>query len=864
MDFKYVYTSTKTYIILLIVAFALLLFAASMSYKQIIQMQKSAEMVTHTLQVYNAIGNFSQHYNQADSEEFRKELLKKPSISILLENYRLEGKTVVDSLSTLTIDNPLQQAKLKPIRSLLNKLYDQLYVLDTLNLKSDQAFFETKELQKTKISTTLYNIRVFNYQMLKEEERLMHKRKAEYASHKSLAPVTSLLLAFSALFISYISFLRIYKNKQRIKESEAFLKSILSTTNNVINYYEPIFDTRDNITDFKIVYANDCNRDYFNLEPDKIKGKTVSEVFPFLIEKGELKELIKCYTQNINVDFDREITVKNKKMWFSSFITPLVNGVLVTSRNTTAEEKAKKEQLLFKEQLEKQNLELLDNRAFLGNIFKSISHVVIHFKSIRDKAGKIIDFNILFINEKINPILGDAPEEIINKKASEVYPNIFKSGAFENLVDAIENNKPIYYETSYQENNNEQWFKATAIKLGDGVTVTTRNITEEKKNSDQLIKLNEELIIQNSILSDAESLAKIGSYIWYIDTDVSELSDNFYHMLGCQPNEFKSSLIKYREFIHPDERELYDKRSKEILTDLKTREHTYRIITKQGKVKHFKTNGQFINKNGKTVMIGVVQDVTDSIEAEQKLLKSNLKLKQSNAELESFNRVASHDLQEPLRKIQLFISRIEDRDIEQLSAKSKTYFEKVIKAVKRMQSLIQNLLTYSRIDSSKTDFEKVNLNNVLNKVKDDLANRIIETKAEMVTDKLPEIKGVVFQMEQLFTNLIYNALKYKSLSDVPKLRICYKKIDASDLPKQNMKSKQYYHKISFIDNGIGFDSQYAEKIFEVFQRLHQKTEYSGTGIGLAICKKIVENHGGLITAKGNVGLGAEFIIYLPA
>lgn len=863
MDFKHVYTSTKTYIILLIAALALLLFTASTAYKQIIRMQESADMVAQTLQVYNVIGSLTEHYTQADSDEFRQALLEDSYLSHTLKNYKEEGRWVLDSLKILTKNNHLQQARLQPLEALLIKMNNQLHALDTLNHDDEAAFFEAQEAQKSKINKTIRDIRLLKNQVLQNEKYLMQERQANYASHKFLAPLTSLFLAFLALCICGLAFYRIYKNKLRIRKSEAFLKNILATTNNIINYFEPVFNANEEVVDFKVMYANDCNRDYLGLDPDAITGQLVSEVFPFFYVDGKFDELLKVYTDQNKIDFERKVFINDKTMWFSCLATSLNEGILFTARNTTLEKEADAVQAVFKQRLEKQNLELLDRKAFLGNIFKSISHIVMHFKSIRDAENQIVDFEILFVNERINPVTGDLPQDIKNKMVSEVYPDIFESGVFEHLVEAVETNKPVLYEVPYEGSHIKQWFSATAIKLGDGVTVTLRDVTEEKKKSDELKQANESLVIQNSILSDAESLAKIGSFIWDMETDSSELSENFYTMLGCEPNAFKSSLLKYKDFIHPDDVEAYEKRGAEILSERKSSEHTYRVITKQGQVKHFKTNGQFVVKNAKTVMIGVVQDVTESILAEERLLKSNLQLKRSNAELESFNRVASHDLQEPLRKIQLFISRIEDREGEQFSEKGKFYFEKVINGVKRMESLIKNLLAYSRIDSSKRDFEKIDLNEILGKVEDDLASRIIGAHAEIIADMLPEVKAVTFQMEQLFTNLISNALKYRSLNESPKLEIRYKKVKASKVPDHVVKLKKRYHKISFIDNGIGFDSQHAEKIFEVFQRLHQKTEYSGNGIGLAICKKIVENHNGFIRSKGKPGVGAEFIVYLP-
>ncbi|GAL90163.1 phytochrome two-component sensor histidine kinase [Jejuia pallidilutea] len=970
-----------------------------MAYKQIMRMQESADMVAHTLRVYNAIGDLTSHYSKADSEEFRNEILKNKAANSTIAAYKQEGKTVINNLEFLVSDNESQRAHLKPLKALLNSLYSQLTNLDSITYTSNAVPFEIRENQKSKINKTLFDIRGIKNRMQKQEENLLKKREIVYKSHKSTAPIVLLVLAFFALFVFIISFYKIYLNKLEIRKSEFFLKTVLNTTDNIVNYYEPIFDAHNSnhIKDFKIVFANNRNYDYLGLQPKAITGKTFTETFPFLVDNGDFDKLVKSYKENQKVELDREVIVKNKKMWFYTLVTPLLNGILITSRNATYEEKTKAAQLELKKRLEKQNLELLDNRAFLGNLFKSISHVVMHFKSIRDKNNAIIDFEILFVNDKINPITSDIPSEIKNKKTSEIFPGIFNDGVFENLVQAIETQTPITYEVPYYENGYEQWFKATAIKLGDGVTVTTVDITEEKKKSDQLIQLNERLSVQNTIFADAERLAATGSYIWDIDDDVSELSDNYYRLLGCEPNEFKLSFKTYRSFIHPDDLQEYDKKGLEIAKNKRIEEHTYRIITKQGNVKYLKTNGQFIKKNNKTVVVGVVQDVTDVVEFENKLKQSNdnlkfqntfledaevlgkmgsfrvnttnnsseisdniyrmldckphefaptpkayftfvhpddlsnfkkninkilvsktfkpfrcriitknetvkyfkftghfdtynedeylfgliqdvtddikaeafLKLKnreltRSNAELESFNRVASHDLQEPLRKLQLFVSRIEDREGDQLSEKGTVYFGKIKNAVTRMQALISNLLTYSRIDSTKKDFEKVNLNQTLDKVKDDLADRIKEANAFIIADKLPKIKGVVFQVEQLFTNILSNALKYKSTNKAPKVQIVYKKVSASELPKHIIKESKKYHRISFIDNGIGFDSKHSKKIFEVFQRLHQKTEYSGTGIGLAICEKIVENHNGYIFAKGEVGVGSEFVVYFPA
>lgn len=861
MDFKRIYGSSQTYIILLVVGFVLLLFTTGMAYRQIILMQKSADMVVHTLQVYNTLGDLTSHYTKAESEEFRKDLLENKVSKEAFESYKAEGRAIIDSLRTLTQDNDLQILRIRPLAGLLDTLHEQLVGLDNMDYKGEETS-QILEWQKGKIANTLSDIRSIKNRMLRDEERYMLNRKAKYTLHKSLTPTMLLGTAFIALVVFIISFFRVYFGKLKIKKSADFLNSVLANTNNIVNYYEPVFD-KGKITDFTIVFANDCNRDYLDLDPEELVGKSVLRVYPLHGSREELMELIQSYEEQRKVVFDRQIVLNDRKMWFHSIVAPLNEGILVTSRNSTLEEESKLVESEFKKRLEDQNSELLDSRAFLTNIFKSILHIVIHFKSIRDAEDNIVDFEILFINDRARAFDINIPGDPKNKRITEIYPDIFNSEIFKQLVHAVEYDEPGTYEMSYYKNNVEVWYQYTAIKLGDGVTVTIRDITQEKEITDEITKLNEELVIQNSILVDAERIAKSGSFSWHMGEDKIAISDNFYHMLGYEVNGFEPSFEKFREFIHPDDLEGFDRNGAKTMKRFQVSESTFRIITKQGVVKYFKANGQFISKNNNKVMIGVVQDVTQVIEAEEKLLKSNLELKNSNSELESFSRAASHDLQEPLRKIQLFTLRIEELDGDSLSDKSKDYFNKVTTAVKRMQALIENLLAYSQIDNSKKDFEPVDLNEILSKIKEDLAPRIVDSQAEVNSVKLPQIKGVAFQMEQLFTNLISNALKYRKDNESPIIQIDYKKVKAKDIAKDFATTARSYHKISFSDNGIGFDSQYAEKIFEVFQRLHQKTEYSGTGIGLAICKKIIENHNGFIYAKSEIGVGSEFGFYLP-
>jgi PAS domain S-box-containing protein len=247
-------------------------------------------------------------------------------------------------------------------------------------------------------------------------------------------------------------------------------------------------------------------------------------------------------------------------------------------------------------------------------------------------------------------------------------------------------------------------------------------------------------------------------------------------------------------------------------------------------------------------------------EMNKTLEKKNAELNQSNKELASFSYIASHDLQEPLRKIQTFTGKLLESETNAISERGKDYFKRIMSASSRMQNLINDLLNYSRLDSNKMDFTYTDLNAVIEDVIKNFSDLIEDKKVIINIGFLPSLYVLPLQIHQLFSNLIDNSIKYSK----PNYRPCIT-ISAEFLKDYEVKddSPRDYWKITFTDNGIGFEPAYNEKIFELFSRLHSKMEYSGTGIGLAICKKVVENHHGMIRATGAPGEGTSFQIFIP-
>jgi len=266
----------------------------------------------------------------------------------------------------------------------------------------------------------------------------------------------------------------------------------------------------------------------------------------------------------------------------------------------------------------------------------------------------------------------------------------------------------------------------------------------------------------------------------------------------------------------------------------------------------------------------VVSDLSDKKRSETIILKyqnsleeKNEALQRTNEELASFAYISSHDLQEPLRKIQLFSSRILEKAGDGFTPDVTDYFHRIMDGAKKMQHLIQDLLQYSRLTISDVGFVLTDLNVLVKEVKNSIIETIEENKATVVISALPEVAIVPHQMSQVFSNILLNSIKYKREGADPYITISAQIIDTDAVQIPGVRKPQRLWQIRVADNGIGFDPAYAERIFEVFQRLHTASEYPGTGIGLAICRKIMQAHSGHITADGKPGEGSVFNIYLP-
>ncbi len=722
MDLRRIVSSTKSYKIALAIAIAFLLMLSSISYRQVNNLEKSANLVSSSLMVSKEINYLFSKFNLIEASGYKSLVVNDSTFANTYKDHKSEVETSLLNLSKLTKDIPLQ-----------------VQFLDTLNQLRDSLDMTFKNLIKYR-----------DQQEGDVDEKLMRE----------------------------------------VKKMDSIFQQLNNLKLSISQRKETLF-----------------------------------------------KELIIAYKTE-------------------TFFTPFISLLLVIFSLIVF--------LLAFRNINNAHKRLKSTQAFIDNIVTNTNYLTTYFKPIRDSNGKVIDFIFEYVSNKIENFTGKSVKEITGKKLSESFPDTFTNGTFEMYVNCLETGNSNDITNHYSFENGEKWLKSAASELEGGVNVNTIDITYEKLRNKNLKKLNENLFIKNTILNNAEVVAKTGSFSWYPHTNVSDLSDNFYRLLGCRPGEFEARFENFKPFIHQDDLANYKKAAAKVIKSGQLKENTYRVINKKGNTRHWRIAGVMIIEDGEEKMIGIIQDITESIKKDKQLKSRNRVLKRINTELESFNRIVSHDLQEPLRKIQMFISLLsEEAEADRLSGKSLVYFGKINDAATRMQMLIKNLLSYSRIESTEENFEEIDLNEILEEIEYNFSESIKDANIDIIKKKLPTIKGINFQMVQLFSNLISNSIKYRNIHNDSKILIEAFKVSKNQIKANFVKTSENYHKIVFSDNGIGFNQQNAEKIFNIFERLHLKTEYSGTGIGLSICKKIIENHHGFIHAKGEPEKGAIFYIYLP-
>ena len=417
------------------------------------------------------------------------------------------------------------------------------------------------------------------------------------------------------------------------------------------------------------------------------------------------------------------------------------------------------------------------------------------------------------------------------------------------------------------------WNPQIAVTVIATFAVVGLLIVRQKKAIEEKIALLKAQEAQNSDVRFQAMVENSSDMITIRDNDgnLRFRSSSIKNILGYEPDEYENRSSF--DLIHPDDLAAI-KRSSDALSagEIESFQIEYRCRHKNGSWRTLE--GSARRYADETIGLrGVIvnsRDITERKQVEKQIRNYTYKLEQSNRELQEFAYVASHDLQEPLRKVQAFGDRLEKKCAAALSDEGRDYIDRMRSAASRMQNLINDLLTFSRVATKNQPFQSVDLKRIAAEVVGDLEVRIEQTGGRVEIGALPALEADAVQMRQLFQNLIGNALKFHLPEETPVVRVYAETAAAAGasfyLEGEEIKTAgdaASFCRIVVEDNGIGFDEKYLDRIFTVFQRLHGRAEYEGSGIGLAVCRKIVERHGGQITATSRPGAGATFFIDLP-
>ncbi|HEV7350500.1 sensor histidine kinase [Telluribacter sp.] len=494
---------------------------------------------------------------------------------------------------------------------------------------------------------------------------------------------------------------------------------------------------------------------------------------------------------------------------------------------------------------------------------------IFHSFGINDLLNASTSGLLLFKKEKG---AGGVGEQIVctvdNASAQRLTGKTTLTGkTWENITGLEVSTLPTKIENSDTEvffSKSDTWCRVSNVPIDEYHFLCTLSDITTRKGLENRFGLNHRL------LKEAELTMRFGSWTWDLsrgEQGAIEWTDGTYSLFGYSSKDF-TSVINYEFFlkhVHPDDLEIVDTAIKSAIQQGETFVVEYRIITVTGEEKNVVSRGQLVSDEleNKLIYLGSIFDITSLKVIQNELERRVEDLNKSNEDLEQFAYVASHDLQEPLRKIVSFGERLESRSRGALNEEQRLYLDRILNATRRMQEMISNLLEFSRVARTKEGFLPTDLNTVLKSTLSDLEITIQQKNALVMIGDLPEIEGIPSQMSQLFMNLLSNALKFSKREVRPIIKIESEFLKNSEVIRQGLVPDRGYVRLTVSDNGIGFENEQSGRIFTLFQRLRGRSEFEGAGIGLSVCKKVVENHCGTIEAKGVPDGGATFIIVLP-
>lgn len=671
-------------------------------------------------------------------------------------------------------------------------------------------------------------------------------------------------------------------NITHIKELNEMIRGVFNASHSAIMALKSRRTKNDVIADFTLLTGNHA-ADRFLDQTDYL-DRALSEVYPPFYRNGLFEKLAAVVHSDQPLHNEVLLPVNEEEHWFELIATKMEDGLVLTL--TDINEKKQIEERLKKNYHElirtKENLKVLNTslEEKVAERTRKLAESEERFRLIAGITSDVVwDWNLvtneIWWSESFYKLFGftESNPAITSKEfwTHHIHPED-KDRVYSGIHEAI--NKGSAWSAHYRFRKQDGNYamiedKGSVITdefgipyrmVGAMADTTHIELTEKKlkEKNDELYGLIQEFKFVTDFMPQMVWATLPNGYHDFFNKQ-------WYDYTGLHFEQTKDK--GWALVLHPDDYERTWTTWENSLKTGVTYEIEYRLRRKDGQYRWFLARAIPLRDDGRIIKwFGTCTDIHDQkmmsdvleqkiSERTRELIKTNMELEVTNTELMQFASVASHDLKEPLRKIHMFSNIIKDSYLHENSHGAADYLNRIIKSSARMTKLINDLLSYSRL-SVTSFFEPVDLNTIVNEVLSDLELSILEKEAIIEVDTLPEIEAIPGQMRQVFQNLIGNSLKFTRPGTPPHIRITSRLMDHSENERQCCEVK-------LSDNGIGFDEQYAAKIFTLFQRLHSREKYDGTGIGLAITKKIIEKHNGSINASSIENKGSTFIIILP-
>jgi PAS domain S-box-containing protein len=843
-------------IFLIIILF--LAFASYISYQRITKQNQASNLVAHANLVKFKLGQTLSQLRLAEKQEQDSIHTRNGFFNLLLSRDSSQAFQMMLLLDSLTGGDKDQHFKILQLKSILEKWLDNLHseYVTAENFSADLSNYSSQG------QALLNRIQMLFIEMRHIEDDLLLQKIQEKDRSAFLLPLFSLVFSFVAIFLVSGTYYRL-RSETRLRMKAEDGQAVIHNFFQQVPAMMAILKGPDHVFEF-------VNQPYLELIGGRNPiNRTVKEAIPEVAGQGYYEILDSVYKtgkpfigKEMPVELDRG---KGVEKLYINFINQVfknaagkTEGILIFCYDVS-------EQVIARRQLEEA---------------ESRSRLAIDAARMGTFDWDLQNQNFIS-SERLVEIFGYqnaaqvTHQDLINRFhpddkhiRDEAVQNSFISGSLKYEIRIIWPDKSIHWINVYGKILTDDTRNVLRM-YGTAIDITPQILAlEEIKESEAKFRFLANAMPQQIWTADKNGKLDYFNQAVFDYSGKSRedlLSDGWLSIV--HPDEQKQNMIRWSASI---------KSGREFIL-----EHRFRNFNGEYRWQLSRAIPQKDDRGNIQMWIGTSTDIQEQkhfmqelekkvFERTQSLNYANLALKQTvsemeqtNAELASFNYIASHDLQEPLRKIIAFSKHIGELEKDSLALSSRDYFDRIINAASRMQNLIDAFLSYSQTSNIRASLEKTDFNQVYNEVINDFAEVIEKENIVIDCPPLPSFMAIPLQINQLFTNLIGNAIKYRRPGGNHKIEVFSEEISGKELLFEGVNIDQLYRKISISDNGIGFDPIHEIQIFELFQRLHSRQEYAGTGIGLAICKKIMRNHQGFISATGVIGSGAIFSMYFP-